>query len=61
MKIDKMSEQELRRALRTARCTVNALLASHTELMAGVPNIVCDFGLLNDSRIAAEKMLRDIE
>lgn len=61
MKIDKMSEKELRSALKTARTTVTDLLTSHEELMAGVPHIVCDFGLLNGCRMAADRFLKDYE
>ena len=61
MKIEKMSENELRRALKDARTTVTDLMASHEELMAGVPNIVVDFGLLNGCRMAGDKFLRDYE
>lgn len=61
MKIEKMSDRELKAALKTARTTVTDLMKSHDELMAGVPNIVVDFGLLNDCRIAGDKFLRDYE
>ncbi len=60
-KIDKMSVRELRGALKSSLTVVKDLLTSHEELLAGVPNIVCDIGLLNDCRNAGDKHLRDYE
>jgi len=61
MKIDKMSERELRIALKDSRTVVMDLLTSHEELLAGVGNIVCDIGLLNTCRIAGDNHLRMYE
>ena len=58
MKIDKMSANELRRALRESRAVVEDLMESHDQLMAGVGNIVVDYALLNDCRIAGDGYLR---
>lgn len=58
MNIEKMSERELRNAMKDAVKTVDDLMRSHEELLAGVPNIVCDFALLNECRIAGDSFLR---
>jgi hypothetical protein len=57
VKIDKMSENELRLALKESRSVVGDLMKSHEELLAGVPNIVCDFMLLNTCRINGDLFL----
>ena len=61
MNIDKMSERELRLALKTAVPVISDLMKSHEELLAGVPNIVCDFALLNECRIEGDKFLREYQ
>ena len=61
MKIDKMSEDELRNALKESRSVVGDLMKSHEELLAGVANIVCDYGLLNHCRINGDQYLRTYE
>lgn len=40
--------------------TIQDLLDSHEELLAGVPNIVCDFQLLNECRINGETAMRQL-
>lgn len=61
MKIEKMSERELRAAVRQARTVVDDLMRSHDELMAGVGAIVVDYALLNECRIAGAKYLGTYE
>lgn len=61
MKIDKMSDRELRGALKSSLKVVEDLMTSHEELLAGVGAIVCNIGLLNTCRIAGDKHLRDYE
>jgi hypothetical protein len=61
MKIDKMSDRELRVALKSSLTVVKDLMDSHEELLAGVGGIVCDIGLLNTCRIAGDKHMRDYE
>ncbi len=58
MNIDKLSENELRAALRKALPVVSDLMKSHEELLAGVGHIVCDIGLLNECRIAGDAFTR---
>jgi len=59
MNIDKMSDNEMRAALKESRTVVEDLLKSHEELLAGVAHITCDYGLLNGCRIAGDRYLRD--
>lgn len=56
--ISKMSEAELRKALHGSKQVVQDLMRSHEELLAGVPNIVCDYKLMNECRIAGDLFLR---
>jgi len=58
MKIDKMSDRELRLAVREANKVIKDLMQSHDELMAGVGAIVVNYALLNDCRIAGDAFQR---
>ncbi len=61
MKIDKMSDNELRAAVKNGRQTIRDLMQSHDELMAGIGAIVVDYKLLNECRIAGDQFLRKYE
>lgn len=61
MKIDKMSDRELRAAVKQAHKIIEDLMKSHDELMAGVGAIVVDYALLNECRIHGDNFLRKYE
>ena len=56
--IDKMSPAELRSALKEARGVITDLMTSHAELLPGVKEVVCDYGLLNQCRLNGDAFLR---
>lgn len=58
MNIDKMSENELRAALKESLPVITDLMQSHDELMAGVGAIVVDYALLNNCRVEGDSYLR---
>ena len=58
MQIDKMSERELRAGMKEARATIEMVMRSYEELMAGVGNIVVDIALMNESCMAADRFMK---
>lgn len=59
MNIDKMSERELKAAVREARYVIKDLMKSRDELIKDIKDISVDYELLNESGIAATRFLRE--